>query len=36
LAAGLDYVALPPNIQNQVRTALLTVTGPSGEKLLTK
>jgi phosphate transport system substrate-binding protein len=36
LAAGLDYVALPPNIQNEARTALLTVTGPSGEKLLTK
>ena len=36
LAAGLDYVPLPPDIQNQVRTALLTVTGPSGEKLLTK
>jgi len=36
LAAGLDYVALPPNIQNQARTALLTVTGPSGQTLLTK
>ena len=35
-AAGLDYVALPPNIQNQARTALLTVTGPSGQTLLTK
>ncbi len=36
LAAGLDYVALPPAVQNQVRTALLTVTGPSGQALLTK
>ena len=36
LAAGLDYVPLPPAIQNQVRTALLTVTGPSGQVLLTK
>jgi phosphate transport system substrate-binding protein len=36
LATSLDYVPLPPNIQNQVRTSLLTVTGPSGEKLLTK
>ncbi len=36
LAAGLDYVALPPAVQNQVRTALLTVTGPSGQVLLTK
>ena len=36
LAASLDYVALPPAVQNANRTALLTVTGPSGEKLLTK
>ncbi len=36
LAAGLDYVSLPPAVQNQVRTALLTVTGPSGQVLLTK
>ena len=28
LAAGLDYVALPPGLQNQNRTELLTVTGP--------
>ena len=36
LAAALDYVALPPAVQNQVRTQLLTVTGPSGQALLTK
>ncbi len=36
LAAGLDYVSLPPAVQNQNRTALLTVTGPSGQALLTK
>jgi phosphate transport system substrate-binding protein len=36
LAPGLDYVPLPPNIQNEVRTSLLTVTGPSGTALLTK
>ena len=36
LAAGLDYVVLPPAVQNQDRTALLTVTGPSGQVLLTK
>ena len=36
LAAGLDYVALPPAVQNQVRTQLLTVTGTSGQALLTK
>ena len=36
LAAGLDYVALPPAVQNTNRTTLLTVTGPTGEKLLTK
>jgi phosphate transport system substrate-binding protein len=36
LAAGLKYVALPPAVQNQNRTALLTVTGPSGQVLLTK
>ena len=35
-AAGLDYVSLPPAVQNQNRTALLTVTGPSGQVLLTK
>jgi phosphate transport system substrate-binding protein len=36
LATGLDYVALPPAVQNQVRSQLLTVMGPSGEVLLTK
>ncbi len=36
LAAALDYVALPPAVQNQVRTQLLTVTGPSGQTLLGK
>jgi phosphate transport system substrate-binding protein len=36
LAAALDYVALPPAVQNQVRTQLLTVTGTSGQALLTK
>ncbi len=36
LAAGLDYVALPAAVQNQNRTQLLTVTGPSGQTLLTK
>jgi phosphate transport system substrate-binding protein len=36
LATGLDYVALPPAVQNQVRAQLLTVTGPSGQVLLTK
>jgi phosphate transport system substrate-binding protein len=36
LAAALDYVPLPANIQNQDRTALLTVTGPTGTTLLTK
>jgi phosphate transport system substrate-binding protein len=36
LAAALVYVALPPAVQNQVRTQLLTVTGPSGQMLLTK
>ena len=36
LAAGLHYVALPPAVQNQNRTQLLTVTGPSGKALLTK
>ena len=36
LAAGLGYVALPPAVQNQNRTTLLTVTGPSGQTLLTK
>jgi phosphate transport system substrate-binding protein len=36
LAAGLNYVALPPVIQNQNRAALLQVTGPTGQVLLTK
>jgi len=36
LAAGLHYVALPPAVQNQNRTQLLTVTGPDGKALLTK
>ena len=36
LAAGLDYVTLPPAVQNQNRTLLQTVTGPSGQVLLTK
>ncbi len=36
LAASLYYVALPPAVQNQNRTQLLTVTGPSGQTLLTK
>jgi phosphate transport system substrate-binding protein len=36
LAGALDYVTLPPAIQNQNRTTLLTVTGPSGQVLLTK
>ncbi len=36
LASGLQYVALPPAVQNQNRTQLLTVTGPSGQVLLTK
>ena len=36
LAASLDYVALPPAVQNQNRTQLVTVTGPSGQTLLTK
>jgi len=36
LAAGLGYVALPPAVQNQVRTQLLTVTGTTGQALLTK
>jgi phosphate transport system substrate-binding protein len=36
LASTLDYVTLPPVIQNQDRAALLTVTGPTGETLLTK
>jgi phosphate transport system substrate-binding protein len=35
-ANGLGYVALPPGLQNSNRTALLTVTGPSGQVLLTK
>jgi phosphate transport system substrate-binding protein len=35
-AAGLGYVMLPPGIQNSNRTALLTVTGPTGQTLLTK
>jgi phosphate transport system substrate-binding protein len=36
LAPALDYVVLPPAVQNANRTALLTVTGPTGETLLTK
>jgi phosphate transport system substrate-binding protein len=36
LANSLHYVALPPAVQNQNRTQLLTVTGPSGQTLLTK
>ena len=36
LAPSLYYVALPPAVQNQNRTQLLTVTGPSGQALLTK
>ena len=36
LAAGLDYVSLPPAVQNQVRTQLLTVTGTTGQTLLSK
>ena len=36
LAAGLHYVALPPAVQNQNRTQLLTVTGPDGKALLSK
>ena len=36
LAAGLGYVALPPAVQNQVRTQLLTVTGTTNQALLTK
>ncbi len=35
-ATSLDYVTLPPSIQNSDRTALLTVTGPNGQALLTK
>jgi phosphate transport system substrate-binding protein len=35
-AASLAYVALPPAVQNQVRTQLLTVTGPNNQVLLTK
>ncbi len=36
LASSLEYVMLPPGIQNSNRTQLLTVTGPSGQALLTK
>jgi phosphate transport system substrate-binding protein len=36
LAASLDYVELPPAVQNANRTTLLTVTGPNGKALLTK
>jgi phosphate transport system substrate-binding protein len=36
LAAALDYVPLPPAVQNQVRTTLLTVKGSNGNALLTK
>ncbi len=35
-ASGLGYVVLPPGLQNSNRAALLTVTGPSGQALLTK
>jgi phosphate ABC transporter phosphate-binding protein len=35
-ASSLGYVPLPPAVQNQNRTTLLTVTGPSGQTLLTK
>ncbi len=35
-ASGLGYVVLPPGLQNSNRSALLTVTGPSGQALLTK
>ena len=35
-ATSIGYVVLPPAIQNQIRTLLLTVTGPNGEMLLTK
>ncbi len=36
LAGELGYVALPPAVQNQDRSGLLTVTGPSGQALLAK
>ena len=36
LAKGLNYVALPAAVQNQIRTQLLSVTGPTGQALLTK
>ncbi len=36
LAASLSYVPLPPAVQNQNRAQLLTVTGPTGQVLLTK
>jgi phosphate transport system substrate-binding protein len=36
LAKSLYYVALPPAVQNQNRVQLLTVTGTSGQALLTK
>ncbi len=35
-AASLSYVPLPPAVQNQNRVQLLTVTGPTGQVLLTK
>ncbi len=35
-ATSLGYVVLPPAVQNNNRTQLLTVTGPSGQALLTK
>ncbi len=35
-ANSLGYVFLPPAVQNQNRTQLLTVTGPNGQVLLTK
>jgi phosphate transport system substrate-binding protein len=34
-ATSLGYVVLPPAVQNNNRTQLLTVTGPSGQTLLT-
>ena len=36
LATSLHYVPLPPAVQTYARTQLLTVTGPSGQVLLTK
>jgi phosphate transport system substrate-binding protein len=36
LASGLQYVPLPPAVQNANRTTLQTVVGPDGKVLLTK